>query len=179
MAKSISDEEYEYLQSRKQTADFVESIYNDPALADEAKRLIKKKYPSLPIPDYDLKNEMRGTFAAERKARDDEQAARRKQRQNENWQKKRAATQKEYGFTDEGMKDLEKMMVERNIGDYDAAAAYKAARDPKPVDAQFNTHWEHHKKAGWDDIAKDPEAWGRKEIMGAIARDSQRIKQQY
>jgi hypothetical protein len=179
MAKQISDEEWEYLQSRKQTADFVESIYNDPALADEAKALIKKKYPKLPIPEYDLRHEVRSTFAAEKKQRDDAEAEQRKRRQNANWQKKRAETQAKYGFTDDGMKDLEKMMVERNIGDYDAAATFKAARDPKPIDAEFTSQrWEHDKKPGWAEMTKDPEAWGRKEIMGAIQRDQQRLKNQ-
>jgi hypothetical protein len=70
-------------------------------------------------------------------------------------------------------------MVERNIGDYEAAATFKAARDPKPIDAQLNSHyWDHTKKSGWAEIAKDPEAWGRKEIMGAIQRDQQRMKNQ-
>jgi hypothetical protein len=179
MPRTISDEEFDYLQSRKQTADFVESIYNDPSLNHEAKSLIKKKYPNLAIPDYDLKQEVRATFAAERKQRDDAEAARRQHQQNQQWQKKRADTQRQYGFTDEGMKDLEKMMVERNIGDYDVAANYKAAKDPKPVDAQFTSqHWEHSKKPGWEEISKDPEGWGRKQIMGALNRDQQRMKNQ-
>src|SRR5580698_1927558 len=58
MPRTISDEEYKYLQDKRMTADFVESIYNDPQLNKEAKRLIKRKYPNLAIPDFDLETKV-------------------------------------------------------------------------------------------------------------------------
>ena len=54
MPKQLTDEEFARLSSRAQVADFVEGIYNDPQLNREAKALIKKKYPQITIPDYDL-----------------------------------------------------------------------------------------------------------------------------
>ena len=65
MPRTISDEEYNFLTNKRMTADFVESIYNDPDLNKEAKRLIKKKYPNLAIPDYDLEQKVEQRFSAE------------------------------------------------------------------------------------------------------------------
>jgi hypothetical protein len=65
MPRTISDEEYKYLQDKRMTADFVESIYNDPTLNKEAKRLIKRKYPNLAIPDFDLEQKVEQRFSAE------------------------------------------------------------------------------------------------------------------
>ena len=175
--RQISDEEYAWLKGKETTANFVESIYNDPNLTKEAKQLIKKKYPSLAIPDYDLEKKIDDKFAA----RDKQIADNRQKVQDENfkktWQEKRAATQKEYGFTDEGMEKLERVMVERNIGDYEAAAVLMAAKEPKTAEATYDSHyWNHNKKPGWQEIAKDTEAWGRNEILGAIHRDMVAMK---
>ena len=64
MPRQVSDEEYAFLQNKRMTADFVESIYNDPKLNKEAKRLIKSKYPNLPIPDYDMEQQMERRLGA-------------------------------------------------------------------------------------------------------------------
>ena len=71
MPRTIPDEEYTFLQGRRQIADFVESIYNDPQLTKEAKALIKKKYPKWQIPDYDIEERLEQRLAAEKKERDD------------------------------------------------------------------------------------------------------------
>ena len=59
------------------------------------------------------------------------------------------------------MTDLEQMMVERNIGDYDVAAAYLRAkavdeRGSSTMDAGTTT-----KQEGFKEIAADPEGWGK------------------
>lgn len=175
MPRNISDEEYQYLQGRRQVADFVESIYNNPKYTKQAKRLIKEAYPNMSIPDLDIEDRVEARFAEEQKRRDEEEATKRQQDEQTHWQSKRAATQKQYGFTDEAMEDLEKMMVDRNIGDYEVAASYKAARDPKPTDRDFNAgRWDYEKAAGFQEIAKDPEGWGRNEILRAIYADQER-----
>jgi hypothetical protein len=175
--RNISDQEYEYLQGRRQVADFVESIYNDPALSKDAKRLIKRKYPQMQIPDLDIEDRIEARFQEEKKLRDETEAKARETADREAWQAKRGKTQQEYGLTDEGMVDLEKFMVERNIGDYDVAASYRHQREPKVSSDNGgfgNGLWEHEKQAGFQDIAKDPEGWGRNEIMKAIRADQER-----
>jgi hypothetical protein len=179
MPKQIADEEYAFLQGRKQVADFVESIYNDPQLNREAKALIKKKYPAIQIPDYDLMNQVDQRFAEEKAARETEERSRREEAEQREYEQRRTATQKKYGFTEEGMNDLEKFMVERNIGDYEVAASYRAAQNPKPSDGGLDDQrWNHAKQEGFKEIAADPEAWGKMEIMKALRNDSERAKQQ-
>lgn len=175
MPRQISDEEYGFLQGKRQIADFVESIYNDPNLSKEAKRLIKKKYPQLAIPDLDIEDRIEQRLAEAEKQRTDQEAAKAKEADEAHWKDQRSRIQKQYSFTDEAMTDLEKMMVEKNVGDYEVAASYKAQRDPKPSDAQFDSfRWNHDKQPGFAEIAKDPESWGRSEIMKALRNDQER-----
>jgi hypothetical protein len=174
MPREITDEEYNFLQQKRQTADFVESIYNDPTLNKEAKALIKRKYPNLQIPDYDIEQNVNKRLDEEKKAREDQEAAVRHQRETETWKERRAATQKEYGFTDDAMKRLEDLMIERNIGDYEAGAMLLAAKEPKPMEPTHDTfRWNHEKQEGFKEIAADPEGWARQQILNAVRADDQ------
>jgi ATP-dependent exoDNAse (exonuclease V) beta subunit len=177
MPKTISDEEYGFLQNKRVTADFVEGIYNDPQLNKEAKRLIKRKYPNLQIPDYDIEDKLDRRLAAEdeakRKAEDD---ARRK-KDLDDWNASRDRVKKDYGFTDEGISDLENWMQEHAVADHEVAASYRAAKNPKTSEPTFDSQYYRFEKAdNFAEIAKDPEAWGRKEILGAIHRDQERAR---
>jgi len=172
MARQIEDQEYDFLQGRRQVADFVESIYNDPQLNKQAKALIKAKYPGLQIPDYDLENKIEARFAQEKQARDAEETKKRRAAEDEQWKQKRKSTQDQYGFTEDAMKRLEKMMVERNIGDYEAGAALMAQKEPKTTEPTHDSHyWRHEKQDGFNEIAKDPEGWARNEILKSIRAD--------
>jgi hypothetical protein len=178
MARTITDAEEQFIRGRMQVADFVESIYNDPALTREAKALIKKKYPNLQIPDYDIENKVEARFAKEERERKEREAAERKAREDAEFKERRSATQKRYGFTDDAMTRLEKMMLDRNIGDYEVAAEYMAAKEPKPSSGNDwdTTRWHHERQDGFAEISKDPEAWGRTQIMNAIRADQERAR---
>ena len=179
MPREISDEEWNYFQGRKQVADFVESIYQDPTLNKEAKALIKKKYPNLQIADYDLENKFEARLDAEKKAREDAEAATKQAADDASWRKKRSEVQEQYGFTDEGMKELEDFMVKENVGSYEVAATYKATKDPKTSEATYHDHrWNHTKQDGFKEIAQDPEGWAENEILKAIRADEQRNRGQ-
>lgn len=172
MPREISEEEYAFLHARKQVADFVESIYNDPQLNKEAKRLIKKKYPNVSIPDYDIEEKVISRLDQEKKARDDAEAAARKKQSDEDWRNTRTKTQKDFGFTDDAMKRLEDLMIERNIGDYEAAAVLLASKEPKTSEATAdNSRWNHDRQEGFKEIASDPEGWARGEILKAVHAD--------
>jgi hypothetical protein len=181
MARTIEDQEYQFLQGRRQVADFVESIYNDPQLNKEAKALVKKKYPNLQIPDYDLESKIEGRFAAEKKQRDDAEKAAKQKKLDEEIATSRKRVQDEYGLSDEGMKKLEDLMLERNIGDYEAAAVYLASKTPKTSDPTLDSgYWNHgakFKEESFKEIAADPEGWARKEIMKAVAADERTARQ--
>jgi hypothetical protein len=172
MPREVSDEEYQFLQGRRQVADFVESIYNDPSLNKEAKRLIKRKYPNLQIPDYDIEEKVNTRLDQEKKAREDAEAAVRQKQETETWRERRAETQKTFGFTDDAMKKLEDLMLEKNIGDYEAAAVYLASKEPKQSEPTHDTfRWNHDRQEGFKEIAADPEGWARNQILQAVRAD--------
>jgi hypothetical protein len=181
MPREISDEEYaEYMQAR-QIKNFVEPIFNDPRLNPYAKTLIKAKYPNLSIPDHDLKNEITQHFNAEKKRADDEKAAEKQKQEDQRISDQRANVQKQYGFTDDGMKDLEKFMVDNHVGSYEVAAGYKVAKEPKPIDPTNENHfWQRPAlREQIKEISADPEGWARKELTKAARADEQRMKQQF
>lgn len=175
MPRQISDEEYAFLQNRRMTADFVESIYNDPQLNKEAKRLIKKKYPNLAIPDYDMEEKLDARTRAEDERRAREAQETKSKADREAWNKSRDTVKKEYGLTDEGLTDLEKWMQDHAVADHEVAASYRHSKNPptSPIDDQY---WRHDKQDNFKEIASDPEGWARKEILGAIHRDTQRAR---
>ena len=179
MPRQITDREYMFLQGRRQVADFVESIYNDPQLNKEAKALIKRKYPQIQIPDYDLENRLNQRFDAEKQARDKVEQDKRDAEADQQLKQTRTKVQKEYGFTDDGMKELEDFMVKKNVGDYEVAATYHASKNPKQSDATHHDgFWNHQKQEGFAKISEDPEGWARGEIINAIRRDEQSAKNQ-
>jgi len=180
--RQITEQEYAHLQGRKQVADFVESIYNDPNLSKEAKALVKKKYPNLQIPDYDLETKIESRFAAEKKTRDDADAAKRQKAQDDEIAASRKSVQDTYGLTDDGMKKLEDFMVANNVGSYEVAASYLASKEPKTSEPDYNSGmWNHgatFKTDGFKDIVADPEGWARKEIMKAVTADERAARAQ-
>jgi|SRR5262245_2812405 len=183
MAKrEIEEAEYQRLKAREQVADFVEPIYNNPKLSKQAKRLIKEQYPDMEIPDLDIEDRLEQRLDAEKKERLDAEQKRDDEAREKHFKELRAKTQKDYGFTDEGMADLEKFMLEKNIGDYEVAASYRASKEPKPSEANADDgrdhFWNHAQQDGFAEISKDPEAWGRKEILTAIRRDQAKARDQ-
>ena len=79
MPQTLTDEQVAELKKRlddgvrhKQIADMVDAIYNDPQLGTEARALIKKKFPDLSIPEYDIDQKVTARLDAEKKEREDE-----------------------------------------------------------------------------------------------------------
>ena len=175
MPRQISDEEFNFLQGRRQVADFVESIYNDPQLTREAKALIKKKYPNLQIPDFDIEARVEDRLNKDREERNAAEEKKRRDEEDAEFKRQRKATQDKHHFTDEAMTRLEQMMVDRNIGNYDDAATLMAAREPRASEPTYDNHfYNFDKQDSFKEIAKDPEAWGRAEIIKAIQVDQDR-----
>ena len=180
MAKREIDEaEYQRLKGREQVADFVEPIWNNPALSKEAKRLVKKQYPNIEIADLDIEDRLDQRLDAEKKEREEAEKKRKDAEWDRQFKEMRSKTQKEYGLTDEGMEELEDFMREKNIGDYEVAASYRVSKQPKPSDAADVGHdrfWNHAEQEGFADISKNPEKWAEREILGAIRRDEEKAK---
>jgi hypothetical protein len=163
---------------RKQVADFVEPIYNSPQLGPEARALIKKAYPNLQIEGYDLKQELKGEIEQVRQEYREAEKKREDAKTTDEWKSKRKRTQDEYKFTDEGMKQLEDLMIERNIGDYEAGALLMASKNPKTAEPTPGSgrYWNHEKQDGFAEISKDPEKWGFNQLLQAAERDAARVR---
>lgn len=181
MPRTITDEEYNHLVGRKKVADFVEPIYNSKELGNEARALIKKAYPNLQIEGFDLKQELQNEIASVRNEFQETERQRRDREETENFRKTRKKVQDDYKFTEEGMKKLEDLMVERNIGDYEAGALLMASKEPKtsePTTGSGSRYWNYQKQDSFDEISKDPEKWGFNQLVQAAERDSQRARNQ-
>ena len=146
MPRTLSDAELRFYEQKRWTADLAESILNDPQLGPEAKRLIKQKHPNMQIADYDLETRVNARIDADRQQREQAEQAKHDQAEYDNVQRLRGETQKKYGFTDEAMTKLEKLMEERYIGDYEVAAHYFAAQQPKPIEELRDDHYLHHEQ---------------------------------
>jgi hypothetical protein len=176
-ARQISDEEDRWIQQQIQTVRFIESIYNDPKLNKKAKALIKEKYPALQIPDYDIETNVERRLAKDKEEREAEKERKAREEEDARIAKMRDETQKKHSFTSEAMKKLEDLMVERNIGDYEAAALLMSSKEPKASEPTYSSPtWDFDKRDGFAEIAKDPERWGRNEIMRAIHNDQERAR---
>ena len=68
------------------------------------------------------------------------------------------------------MKTMEKWMYDNNVGSYEVAATYHASKNPKPSEpaGYKDPYWHHEKSDLFKEIAKDPEEWGRQQIINAI-----------
>ena len=177
MPRTLSDAELRFYEQKRWTADLAESILNDPQLGPEAKRLIKQKHPNMQIADYDLETRVNARIDADRQQREQDEQKKRDQDEYDKIQALRKETQTKYGFTDEAMTKLEKFMEDRYIGDYEVAASYFAAQQPKPIEEVRDAHfWHHEKKDGFKEIAADPEAWGRQQLFQALKEEEARLR---
>lgn len=170
----VSDEEYAWLQTQAKTAKFAEDLYNDPQVGDEVKRAIKKKHPQLKIDGFDTQQYVEQKFAERDQKAAEQRKKRREDEENRTYQEKRQATQKKYGFTDEAMKKLEDAMIERNVADYEVAATWFAAQQPKTSTPFEDNHWNHEKREGFKEIAKNPEGWAHSELLKTMHDIEQR-----
>jgi hypothetical protein len=170
MPREISEEEYSYLQNRRQIADVADLLWNDPQLGPEAKALLKKKMPNLNIPEHDIRSEIREEFSKRDAKQAEEREAERVSKEDKYWKEQRQKTMDAYGMPEEKMKEMEKWMYDNNVGSYEVAATYHAAKNPKPSEpaGYKDPYWNHGKSDLFKEIAKDPEEWGRNEIMRAL-----------
>jgi hypothetical protein len=184
MPVTLTDEQVAELRGRlgaaetnRQIAEASAGLWNDPVFGDEAKALWKKKYPDTAIPDHDLRTELRGELAKDREQREKERKEAADRAEDERIASKRKEAQDSFGLTDDAMKRLEDFMVERNIGDYEIAAEAFVSRNPRVSDGsqEHDSHfWQHERQDLFAEISKDPEEWGRKEILKTLREQERR-----
>jgi len=179
MPVTLTDEQVLELRQRlgaaetnRQIAEAAAGVWNHPEHGDAAKKIWKTVYPDTSIPDFDLEQRVNARLDKERDEREAERKAARDREQDERISSKRRETQDRYGATDDAMKRLEDLMVERNIGDYEVAAEYMFSREPRMSDGQDagydSQFWNHERQDTFKEIAADPEGWGRREILKTL-----------
>ena len=183
MPVTLTDEQVAELRTRLGQADTNEKIaqaasrlWNSPERGDRAKALWKEEFPDSDLGGFDTEQRINARLDREAKERADAEKAAKDRAADERVATSRKKTQEDYGFTDDAMTRLEQMMVERNIGDYEVAASYMAAREPRPSDGSnaFDSQfWQHEKKDLFKEIAADPEEWGRNEILKTLRSQEQ------
>ena len=181
MPRTVSDADWNTLISKKAIADFIEPIYNDPKWGKEARALIKKAYPNVQIEGYDLEQKFSGELQELRNELAEKEKKKSESEEESKILAQRKRVQDEYKFTDDGMKDLEGFMREKNVGDYEVAAGYKAAKTPRasdPTSGSSRRLWEHAKSDSFSEISKDPEKWGFNQLVEAAERDAARARNQ-
>lgn len=178
MPVTLSDEQVQELRARlgqaetnAKIAEATARIWNDPERGERAKALWKEQYPDTDLGPYDVERRINQRLDQERLAREQAEKDRRDKEQDERLATKRREIKERHGATDDAIERLERMMVERNIGDYDIAAEHFFTREPRVSDgtAEYDSQfWQHEKKDLFKEISADPEEWGRKEILKTL-----------
>lgn len=107
------------------------TLLNDPETRAETLKLVKRKNPSMPIPEVEASNELEQKLEVERAERRKLEERITSENIERRIEKERARVMKAYDLTDEDMSEVEKIMTDKEapIPHYDAAAkVFKAQR---------------------------------------------------
>ncbi|HUP07661.1 MAG TPA: hypothetical protein VMU47_10950 [Caldimonas sp.] len=129
-------------------------LLSDPATRSEALKLLKKKHPTMSIPEIDVKVEAEALVAEERKKREEADERLRLVEMRERWREERARVQSQYELSDADMAEVEALMRDEKapIPHYDAAVkVWRASqRTAEPTSSQLQSHsYEMPSKDKW------------------------------
>lgn len=155
--------------------------------------LLKDEFPDAAVPEIDaakpvldevaaLRKEMQERFEAEDKRRSEQNEERSRRRADRAIEEGRDYLRKQ-GFDDDLVSKTEELMRERNIGDYEVAAAYMAksqpSAEPLPSSAwsshDLGTSWFHPPEDAPDHklLLKDPKAFAAQEVAKIMKERAQ------
>lgn len=164
----------EVAERNARTLAFIEDIYNDPEVGDEARAVIKKKHPKLQMGDYDTRMEMRARFEKEKKEREDAEKKAKDDEDDRTWNARLEAARQKYNLTDSGVDELKKFMTERNVYDPDVAASHIISQRPQPAsdNGGFDSQYIYKRQQGDDEDSKklfaDPDRWLEQTLVTGI-----------
>lgn len=159
MALQIDESEYEALVNRAKLAESAvpsQNLLNKLGAGKNRQRLlelIKEEYPQASIPELDAAKpvlseveKLRAEMKAERDARQkekDEAAAREAESRSKDFVEKNRKKLRNDGWLPEGIEKVEKLMTDRGLTDYEAAAALVEKSEPKsdPVIPNYDRSW--------------------------------------
>ena len=179
MPVTLTDEQVQELRARLTKADTDSKIaeasakiWNSPERGARAKALWKEEFPDTDLKEWDVEQRINARLDGERKEREDAAKAARDRESDERLAADRQKIRDRFGATDDAIERLEKMMIDRGIGDHEVAAEFFFSREPRVSDGQDGGYdsqfWQHEKQDLFKSITADPEAWGRGEILKTL-----------
>lgn len=147
-------------------------LEKDPEIRDQTLKALQKLNPETVLPEVRADEKIEKAY---KKAKDDALAefdAKQKQRDFEAGVKAdRDTAVKRFGLSEEEVGKVEKLMTERKIGTYEAAADYfrlmTKPAEPTPT-ALLDTSFQLPDRKEMADLWKDPRAWSLREAGKAL-----------
>jgi|SRR6185312_6684312 len=136
-------------------AALVDTLTKNPSTRRDLLGLIKKVKPDAYVAELDAQKPLEDKIAALEKRIDDQTTAAMTKDQNSQLESARSRLREQFGYTDEGLKTLEKFMLDTNTADHFVAHDAMQARKPKP--SPLRPAFEVRGAIDLED--KDDEAW--------------------
>lgn len=131
-AKSLEDytptELIALAQDQAPKVNLYNTLMSDPSTRSEMLALTKKKYPTMVIPELDAKAEMESKLAEERAAREKLENDLREERVQRRMKEEKASALAKNRLSETDLPEIEKLMVEGKIPDYNTAAELYSLR---------------------------------------------------
>lgn len=147
-------------------ATLFDELMQDPEYRDSTLRALSKKHPEVIIPEIRVADMVKAEVGAINKRLDDEAEARRQQElQTKLGAQKAEATR---GLDDEGVKALEKLMVDKGIGNYHTARELYDFQTKVAQPSALPSRRQLSMPTSLKDIANNPQKWARGQAYEAL-----------
>jgi hypothetical protein len=164
----VDEGEYGLLQKLKVLHD---TLYSSADTGMELKQLIKKKFPSVSIPEIDVPAPHVARMSSLEKKLDTFIQKLSDDRDDQEFSRQLGEVRSEFSLTDDGMELVKRTMIDRKIADPWAAAAYVQHKTPTPAQPSGvgASKWnflsaEKDGDADMKELLDDPEGWLDKQI---------------
>lgn len=152
MTVELEDQVAKNLQA---AATLVDTLQKDPRTRRGLLGLIKTVKPDASIPELDAAKPLEDKIDALAKGFETFKTSLDDKRQNAELEASRSSLRAKYGYTDEGLKEVEAFMIKNNVQDHEIAHAAIEYNKPKasPLRPQFSM------KSVFSDDSKSDEEW--------------------
>lgn len=147
-------------------ATLFDELMQDPEVRESTLRALSKKHPDVYLPEIrvaDKVNERVG--AIEKRLNDEAEARKREELQTKLGAQKAEATK---GLDDDGVKALEKLMVEKGIGNYHTARELYDFQSKVATPSVLPSRRQPSMPSALKDIQTNPQKWARNQAYEAL-----------
>jgi hypothetical protein len=158
-------------QQERAAFQLVDQLMSNPETRRQTQMLVKKINPKASIPEIDAAMPVMAEVQKLSKVVEDLRGELVK-RDAQDEMRSKQNTLKEQGYSPDAVNRIEKLMAERSISDYDAAAALFDRQNPAPTPSRPTYAGSRFMDTSGDDFKrymKDPEGWVEEETSKAIA----------